>query len=182
MSHGSPHRWVGTTATVRDVSTREIDSAVSVKVAGSTSANTGVRPACRAISGITQKVRAGMTISPPAGRSKRLQQVQEGDPAVGRGDRAVGAEPVGEGGFEGGHLRSVDDGTSTLEIGDHLLGVRDDAGTVTRNGGQHGNSLGCGPASRRAWRRPTRTSSASTKARARGVVMRSRLAANDGRM
>ena len=44
-----------------------IADAVTLKVTGSTSANTGVSPACRAISGITQNVSAGKMISPPGG-------------------------------------------------------------------------------------------------------------------
>ena len=67
MSHGSPQRCVGTTATVFGVIARSIADAVTLKVTGSTSANTGVSPACRAISGITQNVSAGKMISPPGG-------------------------------------------------------------------------------------------------------------------
>ncbi len=73
MSHGSPQRWVGTIATVFGVRTRSTAAAVMLKVAGSTSAKTGVSPVCLAISGITQKVRAGITISPPAGRSRAFR-------------------------------------------------------------------------------------------------------------
>ena len=67
MSHGKPHRCVGTTATVFGVMARATVAGVTLNVAGSTSAKTGVSPATRAISGITQKVSAGTTISLPGG-------------------------------------------------------------------------------------------------------------------
>jgi len=44
-----------------------------VKVCGSMSANTGLRPATRVISGTTQKVRAGTMISDPAGKSSAFR-------------------------------------------------------------------------------------------------------------
>ena len=69
MSQGNPHRCVGTTAAVRGVMARSSVAAVTLKVAGSTSANTGVSPATRAISGMTQKVSAGNTISLPGAQS-----------------------------------------------------------------------------------------------------------------
>ncbi len=69
MSHGSPQRWVGTTAAVRAVMARSKLRGVMLNVTGSTSAKTGLRPQTRAISGITQNVSAGKMISLPFGRS-----------------------------------------------------------------------------------------------------------------
>ena len=68
MAHGSPYKCVGTTARVAGEIARASASGSIVKVAGSTSANTGRRPAVRANSGITQNVSAGKTISDPGGR------------------------------------------------------------------------------------------------------------------
>jgi hypothetical protein len=61
---------VGTTARVAGVIARSSAAGSMLKVTGSTSANTGRRPAARAISGTTQKVRAGNTISDPGGRPR----------------------------------------------------------------------------------------------------------------
>ena len=67
MSHDMPYRWVGSTARVFGVMARSTASGLSVNVAGSMSANTGVRPATRTISGTTQNVNAGTMTSLPAG-------------------------------------------------------------------------------------------------------------------
>ena len=68
MSHGSPYEWVGTTARVRSVIARSNAYGSSVEASrGSTSAKTGLSPATRAISGMTQKVSAGRMISEPGG-------------------------------------------------------------------------------------------------------------------
>ena len=66
-------KWVGSTARVRGVMARSIAAGDSVNVTGSMSANTGVRPATRAISGATQKVKAGTMISEPGGKSIDLR-------------------------------------------------------------------------------------------------------------
>ena len=84
MSHGSPHKCVGTTATVFGPTTRASVSGVIANVSGSTSAKTGVKPATRAISGMTQKVSAGSTTSAAGSEVERLQDVVEGHAAVRR--------------------------------------------------------------------------------------------------
>ena len=71
-------------------------AAVMLNVTGSTSANTGVSPATRAISGMTQKVSAGKTTSLPAREVERLQDVEERHPSIRGGHGARMAEAPGE--------------------------------------------------------------------------------------
>ena len=129
MSHGKPQRCVGTTATVRGPIARSNASAVMLNVTGSTSTNTGVSPAARAISGTTQNVSAGITISEP-GANEGLQNVVERHAAEGCRDRRQPADSGAEGLGEGRDVRALDQSARPRENADDLLRVGDDACAV----------------------------------------------------
>ena len=126
MSHDMPYRCVGSTARVFGVIARSTASGQSVNVAGSMSANTGFRPATRAISGTTQNVSAGTMISEPGGRVHRLEdEIERHPPVLGRaGSHVTRPEQARELLLEGLDVRALDELLALAALLDDLRQFR----------------------------------------------------------